>query len=103
MEILTVDNTTKVMATYIMNTIRSIATMTISHRVVVAFNFGKYKIFDTTGVVRNLVNTNGGWLLIVSRLWTVMKIDEINASVDIKSINFKYPSTEKNNIHLIYY
>lgn len=79
MENLMDNNMTIVEAKNIMNMIRSKATMTISHSVVmvsdvlvslwsnwsltrlrVESNFGNIRSFVTTGVVRNLVNANGG-------------------------------------------
>lgn len=79
MENLMDNNMAIVEAKNIMNMIRSKATMTISHSVVmvsdvlvslwsnwsltrlrVESNFGNIRSFVTTGVVRNLVNANGG-------------------------------------------
>lgn len=79
MENLTDNNMAIVDAKKIMNMIRSKATMTISHNVVmvsdvlvilwskwsftrlrVESNFGNIRSFVTIGVVRNLVNANGG-------------------------------------------
>lgn len=113
MENLMDNNMVIVDAKNIMNMIRSKATMTISHSVVmvsdvlvslwsnwsltrlrVESNFGNIRSFVTMGVVRNLVNANGGWPLVDLRLCTVMSNDEMNASIDIRRISFKYPSTK---------